>query len=422
MIDMVQKTTLPNGIRIVTETLPYLYSVSVGIWVENGSRDESPAENGISHFIEHMIFKGTRNRTALEIAKEMDAIGGMSNAFTSKEQTCFYTRVLENHLEQGVRILLDIFLNSLFEPEELERERQVVLQEISMVEDTPDEYTHVLLGETAYQGNSLAQPILGTPETVQAITQERILDYLGRSYGPEKIVVAAAGKVDHTAFVDLVAPDLNKIPPITATNNRRNPVLSSKSKTVTKDLEQVHLAWATKAPAADDPKRYVSTLMNVIMGGNMSSRLFQEVREKRGLAYSIYSFLSSYRDSGMWGIYTAIAKETLTETLKIIGLELQKLKKGELSSSELSAAKEFVKGGILLGAESSDNRMTRIAKNEILFGRDVSFEEILRDLEKVTPAEVADLADEILQPDQFSLVSLGPLTEGDLPSPAIALR
>ncbi|MBI5605640.1 MAG: insulinase family protein [Deltaproteobacteria bacterium] len=419
---MVQKTTLPNGIRIVTETLPYLYSVSVGIWVENGSRDESPAENGISHFIEHMIFKGTRNRTALEIAKEMDAIGGMSNAFTSKEQTCFYTRVLENHLEQGVRILLDIFLNSLFDPEELERERQVVLQEISMVEDTPDEYTHVLLGETAYHGNSLAQPILGTPETVQAITQERILDYLGRSYGPEKIVVAAAGKVDHETFVDLVAPELNKISPIAATDNRRNPVLSSKSKTVSKDLEQVHLAWATKAPAAGDPKRYVSTLMNVIMGGNMSSRLFQEVREKRGLAYSIYSFLSSYRDSGMWGIYTAIAKETLTETLKIIGLELQKLKKGELSSSELSAAKEFVKGGILLGAESSDNRMTRIAKNEILFGRDLSFEEILRDLEKVTPTEVVDLADEILQPDQFSLVSLGPLTEGDLPSPAIALR
>ena len=193
--------------------------------MENGSRDETPEENGISHFIEHMIFKGTQNRTALEIAKEMDAIGGMSNAFTSKEQTCFYTRVLETHMEQGVRILLDIFLNSLFDPEELERERQVVLQEISMVEDTPDEYTHVLLGETIYQGNSLAQPILGTPETVQAINQARILDYLGRSYGPEKIVVAAAGKVDHEAFVDLVAPDLSKIRPVAAVNNRLGPVL-----------------------------------------------------------------------------------------------------------------------------------------------------------------------------------------------------
>jgi predicted Zn-dependent peptidase len=418
---MVHKTILNNGLRIVTETLPYLYSVSVGIWVENGSRDETPEENGISHFIEHMIFKGTKNRTALEIAKEMDAIGGMSNAFTSKEQTCFYSRVLETHMEQGIRILLDIFLNSLFDPEELERERQVVLQEISMVEDTPDEYTHVLLGETIYQGNSLAQPILGTPETIQRINQARILDYLGRSYGPEKIVVAAAGKVDHEAFIDLVAPDLSKIRPVAAKNNRLGPVLSSTSRVVSKDLEQVHLAWATKAPAADDPRRYISTLLNVIMGGNMSSRLFQEVREKRGLAYSIYSFLSAYRDSGLWGIYTAVAKETLAETLKVIGQELRKLKKGELAPSELSAAKEYIKGGILLGAESSDNRMTRIAKNEIMFGRDLSFEEILGDLDKVTPDDVVTLADEILQPNQFSMVSFGPAAEKDLPVPPIVL-
>jgi predicted Zn-dependent peptidase len=290
-----------------------------------------------------------------------------------------------------------------------------------MVEDTPDEYTHVLLGETAYQGNSLAQPILGTPETVQAINQKRILDYLGRSYGPEKIVVAAAGKVEHEAFLKLVVPALEQIRPIGATNNRHAPVLSSRSKVVSKDLEQVHVAWATKAPAATDPRRYASTLLNVIMGGNMSSRLFQEVREKRGLAYTIYSFLSSYRDIGMWGIYTAVAKETLLETLKVIGQELQKLKKGELSPVELSAAKEFVKGGILLGAESSDNRMTRIAKNEITFGRDLSFEEILADLDKVTAEDVVALADEILQPEQFSLVSLGPVSEEALPAPAISL-
>ena len=418
---MVNKTVLPNGIRIVTETLPYLYSVSVGIWVDIGSRDENPEENGISHFIEHMIFKGTRKRTALDIAKEMDAIGGMSNAFTSKEETCFYTRVLDNHLEQGVGILLDIFLNSLFDPEELERERQVVLQEISMVEDTPDEFTHVLLGETAYQGTSLAQPILGTPETVQAINQERILKYLKRTYGPEKIVVAAAGKVDHESFVNLVAPDLNKLQPIPQMNNRQGPVLCSKSKVVTKDLEQVHLAWAAKAPKADDPRRYVSALLNVIMGGNMSSRLFQEVREKRGLAYSIYSFLCAYRDTGMWGIYTAVAKETLAQTLEVIGQELKKLKQEELPTSELEAAKEFVKGGILLGAESSDNRMTRIAKNEMTFGREVPFEEVLEDLNKVTGRELVALAEEILQPDQFSLVSLGPAAEADLPHPAIAL-
>jgi predicted Zn-dependent peptidase len=412
---MVQKSVLPNGVRVVTETLPYLYSVSVGIWVDNGSRDETPAENGISHFIEHMIFKGTPDRTALEIAKEMDAIGGMSNAFTSKEQTCFYTRVLENHLQQGVRILLDIFLNSLFDPEELERERQVILQEICMVEDTPDEFIHVLLGETAYQGNALAQPILGTPETVQAINQEKILNYLGKSYGPEKIVVAAAGKVSHEAFLNLIGSDLGRIRPIDSIEKRIHPVLRSKTSMVSKELEQVHLAWAFKAPAASDPKRYVGTLLNVIMGGNMSSRLFQEVREKKGLAYSIYSFLSPHKDTGLWGIYTAVAKETLEETLKVISRELLKLKEGKLPEGELQTAKEFVKGGILLGAESSDNRMSRIAKNEIIFGRDLPFEEILEDLEKVTPQEVVSLAGEMLRPDEFSMVSLGPVSEKDLP-------
>jgi Predicted Zn-dependent peptidases len=234
-------------------------------------------------------------------------------------------------------------------------------------------------------------------------------------------VVAAAGKVDHEAFLNLMAPELNRIQPVTAVDNRLDPVLRSKSKVFSKELEQVHVAWAAKAPAAIDPRRYAATLLNVIMGGNMSSRLFQEVREKRGLAYSIYSFLSAHQDTGMWGIYTAVAKETLTQALEVIGQELQKLKKGELDSAELSAAKEFVKGGILLGAESSDNRMTRIAKNEMMFGRDIPFEEVLDDLNKVTTEELVALADEILQPDQFSLVSLGPVNEGDLPTPAISL-
>jgi predicted Zn-dependent peptidase len=418
---MINKTVLPNGLRLLTETLPYLYSVSVGIWVDVGSRDENPEENGISHFIEHMIFKGTPRRSALDIAKEMDAIGGLSNAFTSKEQTCYYTRVLENHMEQGVDILMDIFLNSLFAPEELERERQVVLQEISMVEDTPDEFAHVLLSETAYQGNPLARPILGTPQTVQAINQEKILSYLKRTYGPEKIVVAAAGKVEHQSFVDLVAPLLDGIESEGPQNHRHPSGLNSQTRTVSKDLEQVHLAWAAPAPAEEDPRRYVSTLLNIIMGGNMSSRLFQEVREKRGLAYSIYSFLSTYRQAGMWGIYTAVARETLSQALEVISGELRKIKRGGLPDSELSAAKDFVKGGILLGAESSDNRMTRLAKNELTFGRDIPFEEVLESLNRVTAEEVTGLAEEILQGGQYALVSLGPVDESDLPSPAIVL-
>jgi len=419
---MIRKTVLDNGLRIITEAIPHLYSVSVGIWVDNGSRDERAQENGLSHFIEHMIFKGTRNRSALQIAKELDAIGGLSNAFTSKEQTCFHAKVLDTHLGQALEILLDIFLHSLFDPEELERERQVVLQEICMVEDTPDEYVHVLFSQLVHQGNALAQPILGTPETVQSFTQGKILDYLKEAYGSGKIIMAAAGNVDHQAFVDLVAPELKVRSADGQPNNRQEPSLTSKSWVVSKDLEQVHLALGTWAPSVSDPRRYAGNLLNVILGGNMSSRLFQEVREKRGLAYSIYSFLAPYQNTGLWGIYTAIAKETLTETLEVIGQELTKIKKGNLPTAELEAAKEFVKGGLLLSAESTDNRMSRLAKNEFDFGRHLSFEEILENVNRITVSEVVDLAQEILQPGLLSLTALGPLTETDLPSPFLILE
>ena len=419
---MIRKTVLDNGLRIITEAIPHLYSVSVGIWVDNGSRDEGAQENGLSHFIEHMIFKGTRNRSALQIAKELDAIGGLSNAFTSKEQTCFHAKVLDTHLGQALEILLDIFLHSLFDPEELERERQVVLQEICMVEDTPDEYVHVLFSQLIHQGNALAQPILGTPETVQSFTQGKILEYLKEAYGSGKIIMAAAGNVDHQAFVDLVAPELKERSSDGQPNNRQEPSLASKSWVVSKDLEQVHLALGTWAPSVSDPRRYAGNLLNVILGGNMSSRLFQEVREKRGLAYSIYSFLAPYQNTGLWGIYTAIAKETLTETLEVIGQELTKIKKGNLPTTELEAAKEFIKGGLLLSAESTDNRMSRLAKNEFDFGRHLSFEEILESVNRITVSEVVDLAQEILQPGLLSLTALGPLTETDLPSPFLILE
>ncbi|RPH87409.1 MAG: insulinase family protein, partial [Desulfobacteraceae bacterium] len=399
---MVQKTVLPNGVRIITENLPHLVSVSMGIWVDNGSRDETPGLNGISHFIEHMIFKGTRNRSARQIAKELDAIGGLSNAFTSKEQTCFHAKVLGHHLPQVAEILLDIFLQSVFEPEEVERERMVVLQEISMVEDTPDEFSHVLYGETVYEENPLGRNILGTPETVRTFTQENLKRYLQQAYGPEKVVVAAAGQIDHEGFVKLLAPELSKLPPGGKSPDRQKPLLTSKFRVVSRDLEQVHLVMGTWAPAAADAQRYAATLLNVLIGGNMSSRLFQEVREKRGLAYAIYSYLSSFQDTGIWGIYTAVAKETLSETLEVIGRELLKIKKGEVTPGELARAKEFVKGGIWLGAENNDNRMTRLAKNEYTFGRHLTFEEIMEGLDAATLEDLVKLAEETIRGDLFS--------------------
>jgi predicted Zn-dependent peptidase len=414
---MVRKTVLDNGCRVITETLPHLVSVSLGIWVDNGSRDEGPAISGISHFIEHMIFKGTRRRSAQQIALELDAVGGLSNAFTSKEQTCFHAKVLEDHLPRATDLLLDIFTNSVFEPVELDRERLVVLQEISMVEDTPDEYTHVLYGETVYEKNSLGQPILGTPDTVRSFQQEALLRYLREAYGAEKVVVTAAGRVDHDSLLALVRPELEKLTLSRAESYRRKPELRSRLRVVSKDLEQVHLALGTWAPAAADETRYAATLLNALTGGNMSSRLFQEVREKRGLAYTIYSYQSAFQDAGLWGIYTAVARETLAETLEVIGQELLKIKRGELNREELEAAREFVRGGILLGAENSENRMTRLAQNEIHFGRHLTFEEIMAGLHRTTLDDLATLADQCLQPDVFSLVACGPIQESDLPSP-----
>jgi len=417
---MVQKTVLPNGLRIITENLPHLVSVSLGIWVDNGSRDESLELNGISHFIEHMIFKGTRNRSAQQIAKELDAIGGLSNAFTSKEHTCFHAKVLGHHLPQVTEILLDIFLQSVFEPEEVERERMVVLQEISMVEDTPDELAHVLFGETVHAGNPLGRNILGSPGTVRTFTQGKLQRYLQQAYGPEKVVVAAAGQLDHEDFVKLLAPELSKLPPAGKSPDRQKPFVTSKFRVFSRDLEQVHLVLGTWAPAAADEQRYAATLLNVLIGGNMSSRLFQEVREKRGLAYAIYSYLSSFQDTGIWGIYTAVAKETLPETLEVIGRELMKIKKGEATPGELAMAKEFVRGGIWLGAENNDNRMTRLAKNELIFGRHLTFEEIMEGLDAVTLEDLVRLAEETIRGDLFSLVALGPVTEGEFPSPWIS--
>ncbi|MCU0578143.1 MAG: insulinase family protein [Desulfobacterota bacterium] len=414
---MVRKTVLDNGCRVITETLPHMVSVSLGIWVANGSRDEGQENSGISHFIEHMIFKGTRRRSAQQIALELDAIGGLSNAFTSKEQTCFHTKVLKDHLPRAADLLLDIFTASVFDPVELDRERQVVLQEISMVEDTPDEYTHVLYGETVYERNSLGQPILGSPETVQSFSQETLLQYLQEAYGAEKVVVTAAGKVDHDALLALLRPELEKLPSSRAPSHRQKPELRARLRVVPKDLEQVHLALGTWAPAAPDETRYAATLLNALVGGNMSSRLFQEVREKRGLAYTIYSYLSAFEDTGLWGIYTAVARETLAETLEVIGQELVKIKRGDLDRGELEAAREFVRGGVLLGEENNENRMTRLAQNEIHFGRHLTSEEILAGLQRTTLDEVTALADQCLQPGTFSLVAFGPIQESELPSP-----
>ena len=412
---MYNKTVLKNGVRIISEPLDHLRSVSLGIWVNTGSRDEIRSENGISHFIEHMVFKGTRNRTSLEIAKELDAIGGMSNAFTGKENTCFYAKVLGKHFTCVADILSDIFLNSTFDPGDMERERQVIFQEISMVEDTPDDNIHVLFNRLFWTDHPIGMSVLGTGETVSAIAKETILRYINTFYVPERILVVAAGDVDHQSMVSCFEPLFGSAPGEKKTTPERTvPVAEAGVSFNFKDLEQVHICLGGEAPSQTSDKRFVCAIFNTILGGNMSSRLFQEIRENRGLAYAVYSFVSSYIDTGLLGVYMATDAKNVNPALETVRKEIKKIIKGEVSESDLVAAKDHLTGGIYLSSESSDSRMMRMAKNEFIFGRYVDSEEVVSDLEKVTVDDVVEIAGDIFRDGKVSLTTLGPFREDDL--------
>ena len=408
---MYRKTVLPNGIRVLTETIPHVHSVSTGIWVGVGSRDENEDERGVTHFIEHMLFKGTRRRSALDIAKEFDSTGGFANAFTSKEHVCIHAKVLATHLPLVVDLLTDVFLNSVFAPDEIEREQQVVQQEIRMIEDTPDEFIHILFQEMFWKDHPLGLPIYGSAETVASIGREDLLQYLSRSFHPERIVVSAAGNLDHDRFLDLIGPALGSLDHQAQHRAAGTPENHYLTRVIPKDLEQVHLCLGLKGNSQVDENRFASHLLNVVLGSSMSSRLFQEIREKRGLAYSVYSFSHSHEDTGMLGIYAGISAENVRETLKLIREQLRRLADEPISEPELSAAKEYLTGSMYLNAESTDSRMNRMAKNEFLFGRSVPFEEIEQKIRSVKAADIRDWFRNICRPDRASLMLFGPVEE-----------
>jgi len=412
---MYRKTILKNGVRVISERLAHLRSVSLGIWVNIGSRDEMSSENGVSHFIEHMSFKETKNRSGLQIAKDLDAIGGLSNAFTGKENTCFHGRVLGKHFGLLAEILSDIFLNPTFNPVDLEREREVIFQEINMMEDSPDEYLHMLFNRLFWAEHPIGRSILGTGETVSAINKESILNYIRKSYTPENILVVAAGDVDHQKMVSYFEPVFEVAPGQGGLNSNRTVPSSNGGVSVHfKELEQVHICLGGEAPSQVAEERFACAIFNAILGGNMSSRLFQEIREKRGLAYSVYSFLSTYIDAGLLGIYAATEQRNVNRVLETIQNEIKKLCEGELTQSDLAAAKEHLIGGIYLASESADNRMVRIAKNEFAFGRHVDLEELVSDLERVGIDEVVETANNIFRESKVSFAALGPLKDEDL--------
>ena len=404
-------TVLGNGIRIVTKQVPQARSVAMGVWVNVGARDEKAKEGGLSHFIEHMIFKGTERRTALQIAKEFDAIGGQCNAFTSKECTCYYAKVMDTHVDTMVDLLSDIFLNSVFDPSEIERERQVIFQEIKMLEDTPDEHIHVLLAQAVWGSHPLGRSILGTPESVIRFDSDTIKEYFGRAYQPERIVIAAAGNLEHGSFAQSIAMAFEVVRNRNNFPERTKPTMDWVATAHPKDLEQVHICLGSKGVHTTDPRRHACVLLNVVLGGNMSSRLFQEIRERRGLAYSIFSFASSYCDTGLLGVYVGVDKANTQEVLRLIVKEMKRFKEKPINGSELRNAKEHLKGGLYLAAESTDNQMTRLAHNEINFGRHIPLEELVDNIEKVTAEDILRLAQDAFHDKAVSLALLGPIDE-----------
>ncbi len=404
---MFAKTVLDNGIRILSEERPGSRSVSLGIWVENGSRHESQHQRGISHFIEHLLFKGTKRRSATRIAEEMDSVGGVLNAFTGKEYTCYYAKVLDENLPLAIDLLGDIFLHSVFDGEEIERERSVVLQEISQAEDTPEDYVHDLFSLDFFGDHPLGRPICGEVATVSSFQREDFLEFVRGRYLPGRVIIVGAGNLRHDDFVAKLIKDFSQLKARPVTED--SPPVQFHSGVVqhSKPLEQVHICLGVVGIHQSHEKRYAAYLLNTLLGGGMSSRLFQEIREKRGKVYSTYSFLSSYRDVGYLGIYAGTKSDWVKEVVDLITTELRHFMEGKLSEEDPERAKNQVIGNMILGMESSDSWMSHLARNEIYFSKAITLEEISEATRSVSRKDIIDLACEIFRPEGMALTLLG---------------
>ncbi|OGT98527.1 MAG: zinc protease [Geobacteraceae bacterium GWC2_48_7] len=410
---MITTTVLDNGVRVITQKVEQMHTVSIGIWVANGARHETDEVNGVAHFIEHLLFKGTKRRTARQISLEIDSMGGILNAFTGHEYVCYYAKVLAKFLPRVTELLTDIFLDSVFPAEELERERNVILQEIKMRDDSPDEFIHDQFHQNFWTGHSLGYCILGSEQTVGSLTRDKIMDYKQSRYRPEDIIISAAGNVKHEELVKLMNAAFSAI----ASDwkpHRQEPAICAAGSNINlnnRDLEQMLLCLGTKALSQDHPDRYVQFLMSTILGGGMSSRLFQEVREKKGLAYSVYSYVISHADSGALVVYAGTEREKYRDVIEIALNEMTRLKQELVPQDELDSAREQLKGKLLMSLESSDSLMTRLAKNEIYLRRNQPIEEILAAFDAVTVADIQKLANTLFDGSSLSLELVGK-TEG----------
>jgi predicted Zn-dependent peptidase len=406
----INRHVLPNGLVVITETMQHVRSVSVGIWVRNGSRREVLAENGLAHFMEHMVFKGTERRSAEDIAREMDSVGGMLDAFTSKEQLCFNAKVLDEHLPIAFDVLADLVLRPKFNSDDVRKERRVVLEEIKMDLDNPEYLLHDIFTRGFWPDHSLGRPILGTPETVRKFDREALRRRFKNWFAPDHILVTAAGNITHEEVLKLVEKEFGRLEPQGACDGDDAPSTGAPIRLETKrDLEQVHLCIGVPSLPIAHERRFGVAVLNNLLGGGMSSRLFQNIREKQGLAYAVFSELTPYSDVGMLSVYAGTAKETVGNVLDLTIAEFRAMKESPVSEEELLRAKNHLKGSLMLSLESTSSRMSNLARQELYFHRFSSLDEILNSIEAVTREEVQTLAREFFRPESIAVAVLGPL-------------
>lgn len=408
----VRKTVLDNGLKVVTENIESVRSISVGIWVKTGSRNEDDSLAGITHFLEHMLFKGTEKRSAYEIVQSMESVGGYLNAFTSTEYTCYYARCLDTKLETAMDILSDMVRNSQFPEEELEKEKKVVIEEMKMYRDSPEDVVFEEFSGEVFRNHPIGRPILGYEETVSAFNRQNLFDYVQERYQPDNLLIAVAGNVDHEEVVKLAMNHLNQTKS-NSTENKEQPLLPYEKfkKEITKPIEQTHMVTGRRALNYDHPDKYLLLLANTILGGGMSSRLHQNIREKYGYCYSIGPFNQSYTDSGLYGVYVGTDKDYVEHVRKLIAAEFNRMQEETVGDQELSEAKAQLKGKLLLSQESTSNRMTRLAKSELYFNRFVTLDELVENIDAVNAEKLRTFSESFYDPEIYSETVL--LPEGD---------
>jgi predicted Zn-dependent peptidase len=404
---MITRETLDHGLRLATEAMSHVRSVSIGVWLSRGSRHEPDERNGIAHFVEHMLFKGTTSRTAEEIAQAVDSIGGQLDAFTSKEYAGYYIKVLDEHLPIAVDLLADLVTRPAFDAGDIAREKKVILEEIKMVEDTPDDLVHEIFTQNFWEQHPLGRPILGTRETVEGLTQACLRAYFAEAYVAPNFVLAAAGNLEHARLRDLVSAAFAAVPAAGPSYEESPPTASPRLLLRSKELEQSHICLGTSSYAQAHRDRFTAYVLNTILGGSMSSRLFQNIRERRGLAYSVFSGLTMYRDAGMLSVYAGCANENVTEVVDLAVAELRGLTAEPVPETELRRAKDHLKGNLMLSLESTSSRMTHLARQDLYFDRFYSMDETLESIERVTAEDVLRVARDLLRQGALACTVLG---------------